>query len=359
MIKEYLLENWALILVLSAFAIALNITVFLSKKAVRRTYILIIVIFLLSIVVFEEFYLAEEGAFREIRIVLMAIRYSATPFIIAQVAFTLIKKQHWLIFIPALVLAVIDFISIFTGIVFSIGEDNVFHRGPLGYLPFIMVGLYCVFLVVLLIKRSNKTAMEIIPIAFLAAAFAAGLVFPFVFGSDYSHIFCTTIAIALFVYFAFSILQQTKKDSLTGLLGRQAYYADISSDPDSITALVSIDMNGLKAVNDTSGHAAGDEALTLLAICFMNALRRKQSGYRIGGDEFVIVCRKNSRDDVVQLIKRIQRNVGETPYTCSVGYGFNEDGKKTVDELIDESDDMMYAEKERYYTESGRDRRRR
>ena len=359
MIKEYLLENWALILVLSAFVIALNITVFLDKRAIRRMYALILVIFLLSIVVFAEFYLAAEGTMREVRIILMAVRYSATPFIVAQVAFTLIKKQHWLIFIPALVLAVVNFISIFTGIVFSIGEDNVFKRGPLGYLPFIMVGLYCVFLIVLLIKRSNKTSMEIVPIALLAVAFATGLIFPFVFGSDYSHIFCTTIGIALFIYFTFSILQLAKKDSLTGLLNRQAYYADISYDPESITAMVSIDMNGLKAINDTSGHAAGDEALTLLAICFMNALRRRQSGYRIGGDEFVIVCRKNSHDDVLQLVKRIQRNVGETPYTCSVGYGFSEDGSKTVDELIDESDDMMYAEKERYYAESGRDRRRR
>ena len=49
MIKEYLLQNWSLILILSAFAIALRITVFLDKKAIRRMYILIVGVFLLSL----------------------------------------------------------------------------------------------------------------------------------------------------------------------------------------------------------------------------------------------------------------------------------------------------------------------
>jgi hypothetical protein len=48
-----------------------------------------------------------------IRTVLMAIRYTATPLIIAQVIFSLIKKARWFVFIPAAVLAIIDIISIF------------------------------------------------------------------------------------------------------------------------------------------------------------------------------------------------------------------------------------------------------
>lgn len=80
----------------------------------------------------------------------------------------------------------------------------------------------------------------------------------------------------------------TQKDSLTGLLNRQAYYADVDSERQSITAIVSLDMNGLKVINDNLGHSAGDEALVTLSLCFMKALKRRQSGYRIGGDEFVI-----------------------------------------------------------------------
>ncbi len=151
--KEYLLQNWAQILILIAFVIMLKTTVFLERKVVKKMYILIAVIFALSIVVFVEFRLEEEGGYSDWRILMMAIRYSATPFIIAHILFTLVKKLRWFIYIPAIALAVLDIVSIFTGIVFSIDETNSFHRGPLGYLPFLVAGVYGAVLIVLLIKR--------------------------------------------------------------------------------------------------------------------------------------------------------------------------------------------------------------
>ena len=357
MIKDYLLQNWPLLLVLSAFAIALQITVFLDNKTIRRMQILIAAVFLLSIVVFVEFQVATSAEYRVLRSVLMAIRYSATPFIIAQINYTLVKKQTWYIFIPAIILAVIDFISIFTGIVFIIEEDNTFVRGTLGYLPFVMAGLYGAFLIYLLIRRSNKKMMEIVPIIFLSVSLISQILFPFVFGTDFAKIFCLTLGIALFIYYVFEILQQTKKDSLTGLLNRHAYQSDICVNPEEITAFISIDMNGLKTLNDTKGHAAGDEALVTLAICFCRALKSRQFGYRIGGDEFVILCRKTTQPEMIKLIKRIETAVGETEYHCALGYSYSENGEKSVEEMLQESDLMMYAAKERYYEDTGKDRR--
>ena len=197
-----------------------------------------------------------------------------------------------------------------------------------------------------------------IPIIFLGGALGSGLVMPFIFGSKYSQIFCTTIAIALFAYYVFSVLQLTKMDALTGLLNRQAYYADVSRNAIDITALVSIDMNGLKTINDTQGHVAGDDAIVTISICFINSLRRRQSCYRVGGDEFIIVCRKNSESDVADLVDRIHRYVGETKYSCSVGYSFAQGGSTTIDDLLKKSDEMMYAEKERHYAELGIRKRR-
>ena len=359
MIANYFLENWALILILMAFTATLKTTVSLEKKTIQRMYVLIGLVFLLSITVYIEFFLADQGSSRDLRLVLMATRYSATPFIISQIIYTLVKKFRAFVYIPAAVLALIDIISIFTGIVFRIDGDNTFHRGPLGLLPFVVVGLYCVFLVYILFKRSNKKPIEIIPIVFLCFAFASGLVMPFVYGRAYSRIFCTIIAIALFVYYVFLILQLTTIDSLTGLLNRQAFYADIGSNPEDITALMSLDMNGLKAINDTAGHSAGDEALVTLAVCFTRALKRGQSGYRIGGDEFVIVCRKTSRSEVMRLVERIKKTVAETKYSCSIGYSYRSGETVSIDDLLKESDEMMYADKAQYYAHYKRDRRRR
>ena len=164
---------------------------------------------------------------------------------------------------------------------------------------------------------------------------------------------------ALFVYYVFSILEQTKKDTLTGLLNRQAFKSDIYKNPEEITALLSIDMNGLKTINDAQGHVAGDEALTTLALCIMRSLRSRESGYRLGGDEFAVLCRRASQDELMALKSRIEGFVAETEYSCAIGYSYNEGGSKTVKGMIKEADDMMYSDKARHYAESGNDRRRR
>ena len=131
----------------------------------------------------------------------------------------------------------------------------------------------------------------------------------------------------------------------------------ISNDPEEITALVSIDMNGLKTINDTEGHEAGDKAISTVADCFFRAAKRRQTVYRIGGDEFVIVCRKVPEEEVIELTKRIHQLVDETSYSCSVGYGFSGDGKKPIDDLLRESDESMYFEKQQYYESTGKARR--
>lgn len=360
MFKDYLLQNWALILILLAFVISLATTVFFDKKTIARFYILIGAIFLLSIVVFFEFHknVRSNPDSRTVRNILMAVRYSATPLIIAQIGLTLVKRLRWFIFIPALALMVLNIVSIFTGIVSIVDETNTLVRGPLWLSPYIAVGLYSVFLIYLLIARSNKKAMEIIPIAFMAFALASGLILPFILQADYASIFCIIIAIAVFVYYEFTVIQLTKKDSLTGLLNRHAYFADINNDPKSISALISIDMNGLKKLNDGEGHQAGDDALVTLALCFNKALSYRQTGYRVGGDEFIIVCRKTPKEETLHIVESIQKYVSETKYTCSIGYSFNPDGNKSINTLLKESDDMMYLDKQTYYRRLNNDRRR-
>lgn len=353
MIKELILQNWVLMLILTAFSILLKITYFLNKTIKRRLFILIIVVFLLSIVVFAEFYLDDLGVHSDIRIVLTAIRYSATPFIIAMIIFTLAKKRRWFIFLPVIGLTLINVISIFTGIVFSISGDNKLVRGPIGYLPYVAVGIYSILLVYFLFKQSNKQATEIIPIVFLLGTFVSGLVLPLVIGKEYSKIFCSTIAVALFVYYVFLIFQLTKKDSLTGLLNRQSFDALVDGNVRDVTGVVSIDMNGLKEINDKQGHHAGDEALETISLCFMNATKPLQSIYRTGGDEFVIICKRSSENEIRNLIDRIKKNVSSTKYTCAIGYSYSQDSKKTISDMLKESDEMMYKAKDEFYSQPG------
>ena len=352
--KEYIVQNWGLVLILIAFAIMLFITVFLDKKTIRHLYILIGFLFFLSISVFLEFYFLSENKYPELVKVLVFIRYSSTPFIISLILFALVKLKLWYIIIPATISAIINFISIFTGIVFDIDGTGKLVRGALGYLPYIVIGAYSFILIYILIRQSNKQLLEIIPIIFLAFSFATGLIFPFIIGKDYSKIFCTTMGIAIFVYYVFLILELTKKDALTGLLNRQAYYSTIENNYKDITAIISIDMNGLKKINDTEGHAAGDEAILAISSCFFKVTKFKQSAFRIGGDEFIIVCKKTSEEELMELIGDLKNKVSETKYTVSIGYSYSVDPDKDIEEMVKKSDKMMYEDKAKYYEINGR-----
>lgn len=354
MVKEFILQNWALILILTAFAVLVKTNIFLDKRTRNRMLVLISAVFALAIIVFAEFYLSDLGILVDLRVIFMAIRYSATPFIIAMTLYTLAERGSLFLFIPALVFTGFNIVSIFNGIVFSLRDDGTMVRGPLGYMPYVAVGLYCVLLVYILLKEGNKQAGEIIPTVFFVFAFVSGLVLPFFIGKDYSRLFCTNIAIALFVYYDFSILQLTKKDTMTGLMNRQAFESAIAEGKNDVNAMVSIDMNGLKEINDKQGHTAGDEALKTVSQCFLRATKARQLAYRLGGDEFMIICRKCPESEVRRLIERIENNLAKTKYHCSVGYSYASDGAKTVSQMIKESDERMYEEKEKYYLTSGK-----
>ena len=205
MLFEFIIKNWALILISIAFVTILKSTDLQDKSFAKRMYFLIAGVFLLSVVVFTEFYLVDIGGYIMLRTVLMAVRYSATPVIIAMILFALQKKMRWFVFIPALILIVINIISIFNGIAFSLADDGTLQRGPLGYLPFIVAGLYGAALILILYRNGSRQRTDIIPIAFLGLAFASGLILPFVFGKQFSELFCVTILIALLIFVVISV----------------------------------------------------------------------------------------------------------------------------------------------------------
>ena len=358
MLRDYLVQNWALILVSLAFLISLRTTAFLDKSFARRMFLLIFEVLILSIIVFIEFEQKDLGIIWKGRPYLIFIRYSAGALLEAQVLYSLVKKYPRIIFIPAIITAVICFISIYTGIITRVLPDGSILNGPLRLLPFIVPGIYGCFIVYFLYKRTNKQINDLFPVAFFSLALGSMVILPFFIRQAYSQIFCKTISIALFAYYLFSIQNLTRIDSLTGVLNRQACYAELETDPEGITALVSIDMNGLKEINDTHGHAAGDEALTTLALCFTQAAKAHQSVYRIGGDEFLVICRQGSPEEVLQLVERIRKNVSATKYSCSIGYSCAGESRKSVSEMMKESDEMMKYKKASYYQEIGVDRRR-
>jgi diguanylate cyclase (GGDEF)-like protein len=150
-------------------------------------------------------------------------------------------------------------------------------------------------------------------------------------------------------------------DALTGLPNARALRYRFEDDADRARrhrdsfAVVMMDLDGFKSVNDKLGHQAGDQLLRELAALLQGQLRSSDFISRYAGDEFVAVLQV-SQDEALELALRIQRAIDRHDFGCSgaklfVGLSvgcasFGSDGE-TLDELLLAADRAMYADKAR------------
>jgi diguanylate cyclase (GGDEF)-like protein/PAS domain S-box-containing protein len=106
-------------------------------------------------------------------------------------------------------------------------------------------------------------------------------------------------------------------DALTGLPNRRFLLRHLAEvvgrqQTDEVIAVLFLDLDGFKKVNDTLGHAAGDEVLRVIAVRLIEALRRDDIVARLGGDEFVVVCRSVSDSaEALKVANRLMSSAGE------------------------------------------------
>jgi diguanylate cyclase (GGDEF)-like protein len=120
------------------------------------------------------------------------------------------------------------------------------------------------------------------------------------------------------------------------------------------TALMFVDLDHFKAVNDNFGHAAGDEVLQSVARRMQQVVRDGDSVARLGGDEFVVLLENISDEaDIVKLAERLVARVSEVVVIetravrigASVGIAFCRDGYVDADRLLQEADAAAYRAK--------------
>ena len=162
------------------------------------------------------------------------------------------------------------------------------------------------------------------------------------------------------------LMYRSHTDELTGCFNRHAYEEDIVQlRMDEAFVYISLDMNGLKTVNDSLGHAAGDELIRGVASCMKQCFAEVGKVYRIGGDEFVIIVLdqmqniENIRETFDKTVRRWQ---GKMVKEMSVSCGYVSSDEKEWDtnyDIAKAADARMYENKAAYYQKSGRDRRKR
>ena len=156
-------------------------------------------------------------------------------------------------------------------------------------------------------------------------------------------------------------------DGLTGLYNRRAYEKDIACfdaiPPEENFVYVSFDVNGLKKINDTLGHAAGDELLVAAADCLMKAFGANGKLYRIGGDEFaaIIFAGEEQLESMRRDLESLTDNYkGQFVDNFNIACGFAPRWELPMANIIELSkiaDKRMYEAKRQFYMNSGVDRR--
>ncbi len=162
------------------------------------------------------------------------------------------------------------------------------------------------------------------------------------------------------------LIRLSLTDELTRLYNRRCYEEDLGAFRKQPLrenfVLFSIDVNGLKKVNDTLGHAAGDELIKGAADCLALSVRGKGKVYRTGGDEFFAIVHSDNpaavREDI-NLKASEWHGIFSKELSLSVGYAsFKDYPDCTIDELERKADAFMYEAKELYYKEKGIERRK-
>lgn len=144
-------------------------------------------------------------------------------------------------------------------------------------------------------------------------------------------------------------------DSLTGVRNKHAYSENeiainqkIQAGELEKLAVVVGDINGLKYVNDTQGHAAGDQlikdACALLCEYFTHG-----AVFRVGGDEFVIVLQGKGYDTMSEVIselnRKVEENIKDNAVVISIGYSVLNQEDQQLRDVFERADQMMYERK--------------
>lgn len=152
-----------------------------------------------------------------------------------------------------------------------------------------------------------------------------------------------------------TFLNMANTDSLTGVRNKHAYSENeiainqkIQAGELEKLAVVVGDINGLKYVNDTQGHTAGDQlikdACALICEYFTHG-----AVFRVGGDEFVIVLQEKGYDTMSEVIselnRKVEENIKDNAVVISIGYSVLNQEDQQLRDVFERADQMMYERK--------------
>lgn len=320
---------------------------------------------------------------RYIHIFVKVVGYLLHP-LIAYFFFIQIREKGWVMehFQMNIVLAFIFMLlSLPFGSIVYVDDHNYYHHGNLYFLYSIIYIFMLILLIIGFLKygrkhrHHNDISLILISLLVIGGSVAQQL------GEKLARTFFLSVSIAavlLFVHYEEYYQQEMdeddekktillEKDALTNLYSRYAFnqmlrqYA-VEKMEEKFSIFV-IDINGLKTLNDSKGHEAGDALICAAALSIENAAFPYGKVYRTGGDEFVVFLDtsfyreeefiKKMNDNFIDYSKPLNFHLSAAVGSVQI----KDYPDLTLEQLVDIADKRMYENKKKYYLENHTERR--
>lgn len=128
--------------------------------------------------------------------------------------------------------------------------------------------------------------------------------------------------------------------------------------PEESIGIVYGDITGLKRVNDSKGHTAGDHLILASCACMKDVFGDAGKLFRIGGDELLVICPGIGEADFQERFEKLKKAMEESSVNMAVGADWKSAGTAGINAVLAAAEAQMYKDKAAYYQRSGIDRRR-
>jgi len=252
----------------------------------------------------------------------------------------------------AIIFPILAIINIFTPIIFSINDVNVYQREPIINVAFASVFLLVLYIIYANIKnrKNNEPGVTSSILIFSIIPLIGGILQMFFYGLLIMWAF---VGLAVVVAYIFTETINSSKDYLTKLYTRELAeeYLEHAIEQDEPFSMFLFDIDDLKKINDQQGHSQGDEAIVSFAQSLSAAFPKNSIVSRYGGDEFLVIVRGrsiHSLQDSLDALKEMVTDFHFVESSFHYSYGICErpkNDKTSINELFLRCDQDMYQNK--------------
>ena len=365
-----------LLQIFPVFCIVVGMTLVLIQEFRTRRFMsvcfLLILLMTVALTIFVELERVAKAVWLNIPVATAAcfLGYAIRP-VCLYMFILLAKRQFGKIEKFALIPLAFNFLVYATSLVFPVTwmKDFAFHyevnaagtaldhvRGPMNFTAHVIAAIYLLYLIYITVaKLRGKHRSDAYPILICAIFIIVAVIVEMT--NIAIGVLNIAIAASCVFYYLFLIKEENRRDALTGLFDRKTYYVDMERFGRSVSGVIQIDMNGLKAINDTEGHQAGDHAIWTVGHTIEAKTQNNMYVYRVGGDEFTVIV-VGAKLPLEVTVTGIRDALEATGYSCAIGYATCENGECTVEQAAKNADHAMYEDKTKFYNDHPEKNRR-